>query len=54
MCQIKLLLGLFYVIYVYLFMCAFIVLIWFIQYCAKRLARKNVSEMTYFVSSGRY
>jgi len=22
-----------------------------LQYCAKRLARKNVSEMTYFVSS---
>jgi len=24
----------------------------FFQYCAKRLARKNVSEVTYFVSSG--
>jgi len=23
-----------------------------LQYCAKRLAGKNVSEMTYFVSSG--
>jgi len=34
-------------------MCAFIVLdLVFFEYYAKRLARKNISEMTYFVSSG--
>jgi len=26
--------------------------IYFLQYCAKRLARKNISKMTYFVSDG--
>ena len=30
----------------------FVVLVWFLQYYAKRLAGKNVSKMTCFVSSG--
>jgi len=38
---------------VYLCMCASVVLdLVFFQYYAKRLAKKNVSEMTCFVSSG--
>ena len=37
---------------VYLCMCDFFVLDLVFQYYAKALARKNVSEMTYFVSSG--
>ena len=42
-----------YFVLVYLCMCAFIVLdLVFFEYYAKRLARKNISEMTYFVSSG--
>jgi len=33
-------------------MCAFVVLDLVFQYCAKRLARKNISQMIYFVSIG--
>ena len=32
----------------------FVVLVSVFQYLAKRLAEKNVSEMTYFVSGGTY
>jgi len=44
-------LGLFCVI-VHLCICAFVVLDLVLQYYAKRWARKNVFEMTYFVLSG--
>jgi len=45
-------LGLFFLV-LYLYMCAFVVLdLVFFLYYATRLARKNVSEITYFVSSG--
>jgi len=39
--------------YFVLVLFAFVVLdLFFFQYCANRLARNNVSVMTYFVSSG--
>ena len=40
--------------YVILFLCCLLLLCWvqFFQYLAKRLAGKNVSEMTYFLLSG--
>jgi len=33
--------------------CCYFCWFWYFQYRAKRLAGKNVSEMTYFVSSGK-